>query len=59
MYIAQSKNKKGILIVDKDIRYFVSWYDLDNLKAGKFLTNMKPIIILKPLEQIEKEKEVI
>jgi len=58
MYLSQSKNKNGILIVDKLNRYFVSWEDLDLLKKGQKEFKGKPIIVispLKPKEEIQQE----
>jgi len=51
MYISQTKSKNGILIVDNENRWFVSWEDLQSLKEDKILTkDGKPILIVKEFQ---------
>lgn len=56
-YVSQSKNKNGILIIDKDKRYFTSWKDLDLLKKGEYKYKDKPIIVLKNMKDVSDATE--
>ncbi len=56
MYVAQSKNKNGILLVDKETKYFISWADLDLLKKGMKEYKGKPIIIISPMKPREEQQ---
>jgi len=59
MYIAQTKRKTGLLIVDDKKRYFVANEDVKQLLEGKF-TNKggKPFIVLQPFESKEEQTEL-
>lgn len=51
MYLAQTKKKNGLMIVEGDKKFFVSWEDLQLLKEDRFLTKDKPIIVLNELPE--------
>ena len=59
MYIAQTKAKNGLNIVDQKKRYFVSNKDIESLMNGKY-TNQggKPLIVLQPFEEKESQSTV-
>jgi len=59
MYIALSKKKDGLNIVDAEKRYYVKLADLEGLILGVYKNpHGKPIITLNPLPPKQKPAEV-
>lgn len=55
MYIARTKKNNGMLIVEGDNRYYVSWEELESLRIAELKADGRPPIkVIKALPKGEK-----